>query len=318
MRGVSVTRAALGVVVGVAAVSSGVASAACPTPATRAQLDSEMNLVEKELNEADFDLASRMLAQVTEHFACTSGPADVGQLARFALQRAELAFFEQDEEVANRWAIAARTLAPEPKYPASIPVDHPFRAVVKAATEPPVGRAAGKAFAIGKKGYVFVNGVPVARPEAKAEVPALVQVFDRSGRVQFAAWQDGAAFPDAILVIGDGAIDTNPPFLAKPANEPSVITKAPTAPKAPGSGPKIPLIAVGGTLAVGAGVLYALGGVAAGNLGAATNQDELAATRTQANAMVLGAGLAGAAAVGLTVTGFVASDRAWVGLNTRF
>ncbi len=100
---------------------------------------------------------------------------------------------------------------------------------------------------------------------------------------------------------------------------PRAVSSTEDAPKEKksGSGPSIGRLAIGGGSAVLAGTLYAVAAVSAGGMDNATTPDELAATRSRTNLLVVGSSVFAVGAVGFGVTAFI-SDSPGFAITGRF
>ena len=75
---------------------------------------------------------------------------------------------------------------------------------------------------------------------------------------------------------------------------------------------------VGSTLAVASGAMWAVAALNKAGLSDAESAEALASGRTLSNVLVVGSGVAGAAALGRGVTAFVSHDGARVGVHFDF
>jgi hypothetical protein len=288
------------------------ATAACTAPYARVTLEHDLGVAEAAMQSGDPDGAGDLLRAAAAQLECAESLIDGASLARFARLSGLIAFFDQDEPGAVRWALAARYADADLAWPPWIPEDHPFRGLAAAAENPPVGTVPGKALLVPRRGGVFWNGHLLLEPRARAEVPGFVQVIDARERPLRSYWQDGAAFPDEILVPGPAERLRAPPWWSGEVPEVAEVREAKG-----GGGSPVGAIVAASLAAVAGGALYGLAAMTAADLPDATSIDDAAATRTRANALVLAAGAAGATAVGATI-GAVAADAVGVGLRVRF
>lgn len=306
----------------------------CMTDYTHEQWRTDMDRVDEQLAEFDLDETRILVDKIWRNVGCLETLVRPGHLARFGRQRALLSFFNQDEDAAVKWGLAARYTAPD--YPWALPEDHPFRAMVTETEDRVMGGIDGATLVVPRKGAAFINGRPLLEPKAPAEVPHLIQVTDKKGHVISTWWQDGAAFPNDF--IGPEGPPLEVPDWYVPVTDysdaggeagdgsTSVASTDPIGPTDPvgptpgGGGLKVVNIAAGGGLGLAAGTMYLIAGAAAGKINNGNFEDsqELKATRSRANLMVVGAGMAAAGAVGVGVTAFVAADGAGVGFNVRW
>lgn len=297
---------------GLALLAPGVAHAgSCPDPdVDEAGIKSELARVEEALEGADLPVALQTLSVVGENLPCLDAAISTDTFARFASLMSTVAFYRQDEAMAVRWGNAADLADDDIAWP--VPDDHPLIALLEEAVEPPVGRADGFGLAAPAGGGILMNGELVLEPKAHAEVPFLVQVLDARGAVVGAYWQDGAAFPEQILVAGGGPYP-RPSWYVDGAVRP--VGKTPR----DGGGEPFPVVpaVVGGGLAVTSVLTYIVAGSAQASLPDQTSADGLTAARSKANAFTLVSGLAAAGAVGVGVGGVLLSPDG-VRVHVRF
>jgi hypothetical protein len=310
----------------------------CLTSFSHPEWVTEMDEIDKSLATFNLDDARLQVDATWRHVGCLSAPVQPGYLARFARQRAMLAFFDQDEDNAIKWGLLAKYTAPDMGWP--VPEDHPFRQMIAEAEDPPMGGPENASLIIAKGNKVLLNGWPITEPKAHAEVPGLVQVVDKKGAVVSTYWQDGAAFPPDM--IGPPGVVNEPPCFDPPKAEDyaaaggdqSQPSTAPaltwSGPSCGGKGPKptgneggggnisIVNLAAGAGLAVIAGTTYAIALVDKGHLGDATNPDELVKSRSGANVLSFTSAGLGAAAVGVGVTAFIMDDTPGVAFGFRW
>lgn len=211
----------------------------CAVPFTHDAWGTYMDQADAAFAQSDMSKAHVALDSARELLPCLTEPPKATFLARYGQQRATLAFFEQDETGAVRWGLLHRFVDPTLEWP--FPEDHPLRSLLAETDDPPMGHADG-AWLVEKGTTVFLNGTPVLTPDARAEVPQLVQLYDKKGVVIRSYWQDGAAFAADLVGVGGVAIYapdpewyTGPP----PVGEPMIVAKA------PGDGSEVPLVQVG-------------------------------------------------------------------------
>lgn len=262
----------------------------CPSAFTSAGWTVAMDQIDAAFADSRVEAARSGLDQTHAAVRCLDHAAAPALLARFARQEALAAFFDQDEDSMVKWGMTSRTTA---DLAWDLPEDHPFRALVTVAPEPIVAGPDGS-LALERGVALFLDGAPITEPRAHAEIPHLAQLVDRDGTVLRAFWQDGAAFPSDLI---------GPLAVAK-ADHPRRID--------------LGGLAAGGAAGAVAIGLYGMASMFAGDLDHATSATEMAHARTTANWLVLGSGIAGAAAVGVGVTAFFADDGAGLGVHGRF
>jgi hypothetical protein len=178
-----------------------------------------MDQADAAFGQSEMAKARVALDAARELLPCLAVPPDPKHLARYGQQRAILSFFDQDETNAVRWGLLHRFVDPSVEWP--FPEDHPLRSLLAEAVDPPVGKAEGM-WVVPKGASVFLNGTPVTVPEARAEVPQLVQVYDKQGVVVRSFWQDGAAF-SSDLVGPEGAAILVPAWWTGPGSVPAPV-----------------------------------------------------------------------------------------------
>jgi hypothetical protein len=171
----------------------------CSGALTHAQWKEGMDAADKQLAAFDVPGAARILEEVKKQVPCLDTIAKPSHLGRFARQMALIAFFEQDEITSVKWGMLQQYAAPSLPWPADLGEDHAFREMLAFADAPSLAGPDDKGLVFPKKGAVFMNGALLERPKARAEVPNLMQIADKSGLITLAYWQDGAAFRDDIL-----------------------------------------------------------------------------------------------------------------------
>ncbi len=171
----------------------------CPAPYSHEKWRADMDKVDAAYVTIDLDTARRLIEGIWRDVGCLDMVAKRGHLARFARQKALLAFYDQDEDTAVRWGLLSRAAAPDFPWSSDMAEDHPFRSMVVAAEDPPIGGPEGQGLLVEKKSSYFMNGRPLLEPKAEAEIPNLVQQADKKGKIISTYWQDGAAFPVDVL-----------------------------------------------------------------------------------------------------------------------
>ena len=300
----------------------------CSGVFTHTNWASAMDQADEVLASFKIDDVKELLKQTQKNVPCLDTVAKPSHLGRFARQHALVAFYEQDEITATRWGMLQRYAAPDMPWPEEIGEDHPLREILDFADEPTLAGPSDKGLTFPKKGAVFMNGRLLTEPKARAEIPNLIQITEKSGEIALQYWQDGAAFRDDLLgepgsvpempkwfvPEGDGGSDA----VASADPAPDKPPKTPKTPKTPSSGPKIGNLAAGAAMAVVAGTLYGIGGASHGGLKTATSESELAAVRSRTNILAMSSGVAFAGAIGVGVTAFVDTDGGGMGIRFRF
>ncbi len=262
----------------------------CASPYGMSTWESDMSRVDGLLAASEMERAGAGLAAVQRGLQCLDVPADPDHIARFDRLRAAWFFFDQDEEAALEWGTAAKLAAPELAW--DLPEDHPFRVLIDSA-EAPVTVAANGAWAVDRRAAVWVDGRPSAVPAVVSELPHFVQIVDDHGEVVRGAWQDGAAFAEGLVGPAAPLEDHHdrPPLLAS---------------------------AGAGALGLAAVGLYGLASVAAGSLDDAPDASSMLRARSAANGLVIGAGVAGAAALGLGIGALIVHDGGGLRVTGQF
>jgi hypothetical protein len=167
---------------------------------TAADVAADLDGVDQRLEAQQFDDARGLLVQTRDAMACVEQIVLPSDFARMAHQQALVAFLGQNEEEAVHWGLAANYAVPDAPWPAwaDIP-SRPLRDDLARAAEPAIAGPSDKALLVPKGGGAFLNGAPLPRPVARSELPALVQIADRSGVVIAAWWQEGPTFPATAL-----------------------------------------------------------------------------------------------------------------------
>ena len=179
----------------------------CAEPLTHDAWKAYMDKADAAFATSEMSKAHVALDSARELLPCLTEPPRPGHLARYAEQLATLAFFDQDETAAVRWGMVHRFVADD--FPWPFPEGHPLRDLIDETEDPPMGSVPGL-WMVPKNSSVFLNGFPITKPEARAEVPQLVQIFDKKGVVTRSYWQDGAAF--AVDLVGPEGIAITAPL----------------------------------------------------------------------------------------------------------
>ncbi|MEZ4321582.1 MAG: hypothetical protein R3F61_29180 [Myxococcota bacterium] len=289
--------------------SASAQEAGCSTIYSAAELDTVLEEADRLIQNADVDRALTVLRKTQDLMPCLDTLADRRQLAVYGRSMAIASFYQQDEVAATRWGRMAEQTAPDLGW-GELPETHPLLEMLAEAGEPPLGGPTDKGLVVPKKGAIFMNGSFVDTPEARAEVPYLVQIFNGNGYPIDGYWQDGSAFPEALL--GEPTELKMPSWYDPVSGKVDPRGKPPTPGKTKSDFP-VPQVAIAGGLVVASGVLYALAGTQAAKVkcdprekdGCPTTPAELASAQSAANWLSLGAGVALAGGIGVGVTGFV-------------
>lgn len=263
------------------------------------RLDQRLDEARRALDDTQLSAARGALAKVGSSLPCLTSVVDPQAFARFARLMSEVAFYRQEEAAALRWGHAAQLADPAGAW-TGLPDSHPLRQRLATAELPPVGGPEGFGLAAPDGGAIYLNGELTRVPEAHAEVPYLVQLVDARAEVIAAYWQDGAAFPEQILVAGAGP--TPDPVWQRP----DAPLPRPERARPGGRFPVAPVL-VGGALAATSVASYALASSAHASLPDQTTPEGLTRARSQANAFVLVSGIAAAGAVGVGIGGVLLS-----------
>jgi hypothetical protein len=276
----------------------------CGEPYSRIQFGAAVGQVDDAYRNNDVREAKAVLQKAGEDLRCHDEVIDRLLLSKFSRYMALQFFFDQDEEGAKRWGATAKAAGADLPYDARI-FPTIFVELMNDLEEPLMG-GPSSGLAVPPGGGIFVDGSLITAPVTAAEVPHLVQVFDKDQALLGAYWQTGAAFEAAVL-----GSDTNP----KPpkwwtgdgaSSARSRTTDDGNKSGGGGSFPVVPVVAAGGLL-VASGASYFLASSAAGQLPNATTGQELTSARTQANAFVVVSGVCLAGAIGVGVGGVLVS-----------
>ena len=297
------------------------AMAQCEGTWENTRINAKLDEAAEALAQADLSGAKTKLNEVDKGLGCMEVLIDRKVLGRFGRAIGLLRFYEQDEPQAIKWGLMARLVDPDGAWPGDLPDGHPYLDMLSEEESPPKGRAEGW-LVPPEKGSVFINGEFIAEPEAHAEVPGLVQLFDRVGFPVETFWQDGAAFRANLITEEGGPIEM--PKYYNPDTGELKGAKAPAkvkgekikVEKAPSDFPIVPVATAGG-LAVVSGVSYLAAGAAAAGMPNATEESQLTRARSTTNALVVVSAITGAGAVGLGLGTVLASPNGIV-INVRF
>lgn len=278
--------------------------AQCEGTWDNARIAGHLDEADTALAQADLVGAKKGLKEAMRGWPCLEELADPKLIGRYGRANGLLAFYEQDEPSAVKWGLMARVVDPDGTWPGELPEGHPYLGLLAESEDPAKVRAEGWLNPPDDKGSLFLNGAFLAEPEAWAEVPGLIQAFDKVGYPTEAFWQDGAAFRESLITAEGGPLEV-PRYYnektgelkvadspAKVKHEKIQVEKTPT------DFPVVPVATAGG-LAVLSGVSYALASGAAGGLNTAETEADLTRARSTTNAFVLVSAITGAGAVGV-------------------
>lgn len=293
----------------------------CDSIYTNKELEVAVGDVDRLFEDADLDRALNVLRRTENLIPCMKELADKQLLGRFARAYALISFLQQDSVQATRWGHYFKGLYKEGEdidwgeHPAATPLQNILE--MEPLDEPEdIAKDAG--WAHPKGGAVFVDASFMAQPQVQPGIPHLIQVFQKSGYLVEAYWQDSDVYKTDFV---DSSGPTEVPKFYDPATH--AITPKGKPPPIPGTtkakkAPIVPLIAGGGLL-VASGVMYALAGSAKaklkcnpaeGDTDCPSTSAELTALRSRANLFVLGSGIALVGGLGIGVTGILVEDEA--------
>jgi len=158
-----------------------------------------IDAVDDAIADGNGTLAVRILDDVYDAMRCVGGLVHPDDLGRMARQTSFVAFYAQDFEEAEAWAILARdTLGGEP-WPEDYPITDPYLDMLDALPDIRIGGPENAGFEIPKKGAALLDGRFAPAPEAAVGVPHLLQIADKSATPVWTGWVDGMAFPEEQL-----------------------------------------------------------------------------------------------------------------------
>ncbi len=266
---------------------------------------------------AEVEVARKLVEKTRLQLGCLERVIDGVALAGLGYQLAVLAYQDQDETAALRWARMARQAHPQGDWPSYVPEGHPLRDLVQDEGPPSPTAAPGRVVPP-KGGGLFVDGALAEEISGYSEVPAFLQVADLTGRVIESAWIEADRFPPE-YVGPPGPPPKAPRWWTDEGFDASRTRRAPE-----DRAPVLPIAATTG-LAVLSGTLYALSALSVSGLEDAATEADLASARTKANTLWVGSLATAAGAVGAGVTVVLASDPGGalprgggVGLRLRF
>ncbi len=183
------------------------------------------------LAHVDHERADALLEGVRADVRCLEAPVPPELLRRHARLAAVVGFFQQDPEVAASWA----RLAQDAPLPQSIPVPPSYSTFISELVAAPVAPEIDVGWNPPKGGLILIDGQWYPVPTAGFDRPHLVQAIDKKKRVTLTEWQDGRAFPAALL--GPPRAQVAPKWWTGPATEPDASPKvSPAAASCPWTG----------------------------------------------------------------------------------
>jgi hypothetical protein len=152
---------------------------------------------EEALRAGELARAEALLTATTEQLPCVSAVVPTQLLSRLGRQIAYQRMLAFDEVEAEQWLALSVSVDPDGAWPAWVP-DRPVVRRLGGTELPPVARVDG-GLVVPEGGGVFLDGGYLTTPEARVEVPHLLQVADDQGRITAGRWMMGAAFPPEVL-----------------------------------------------------------------------------------------------------------------------
>lgn len=169
------------------------------TPVPEAELLARFDAIEAAVAVPDLARAQQEAEAARDDARCLAVPITPELLARLAWDRAEVAAFAMEEELAWQWIRLARvTGSNEP--PDRVPATSPLRDLLtEPADNPPVTGPSGVVLNPPRKGTIYADGRVLDKPELQLSTPHLLQAFVGETLVQ-GSWVMGANFPSALLL----------------------------------------------------------------------------------------------------------------------
>ncbi len=206
------------------------------------QWDTDVGAIEAALTSANLKEARILIELHERQIECLSAPVPPHALARYGQIRAYVAFHQQDDVGATRWARLAEQTSPATPWPAWVPPEHPVREILAWADPTELVGANGKGVAHPKKGAVLVNGRMLSEPTVPADTPLLVQIHDAKGARLESFWHDGPLPP---RLLADAPVTARAPkwlvVVPEPAREAPAIVAA-VEPPEPVVEPPVPVV----------------------------------------------------------------------------
>jgi len=260
----------------------GLAHAACDAPSKNADLVEALDAAELAFGEFEVEDFKAAHALATSHLECLNEPISRTTAAEFHRVSGLSLFLDRNSPDAAKSFAAARAIEPDYSFPTDlIPPGNPMLETYTS-VEPDSG--ATEMLARPKTGSIKLDGS--GSLNRRVSLPAIFQLFD--GR--------GAVVKSTLLAPGDALPEYERAGSAAPE-------------KVGGGGAKVPLmIGAGASLAI-AGGLYGSGMATRSGYQNATTVAEAESKRGLTNGLVIGAGVAGLAAVGMGTTSFLLSGK---------
>ena len=161
------------------------------------QFEDYLDDVDAEFRALRFDRAARLLDAGYPRLPCLREVVPPRDLADYAIRRAWAFALAMDPSESERWSMLARAIDPRIKWPTYVPLEHAVRGWP--ADPPPPARRTDAALTVPADVAVFLDGRYLTVAAAEPELPHLLQLRDREGRIVEAAWQDGTSFPADVL-----------------------------------------------------------------------------------------------------------------------
>jgi hypothetical protein len=179
------------------------------------ELREALDATEEALADLQVDRADRILDDVVDILRCVGSPLTPDDLGRLARHVALVAFYDADQAELRSWTWLERDTVGGGWPVAELPVPGTFHTLRADLSEPPLVVADG-GWSPPKGGAVLIDGRPSVGPEARSEVPHLLQMLDKKGRVVWSGWMLGADAPERWLDPSGGPIDV-PRWVDEPA-----------------------------------------------------------------------------------------------------
>ena len=159
------------------------------------ELHVALDATEEALAELQVDRDDRILDDVIDVLRCIGTPLEPSDLGRLARHVSLVAFYDADQAELRSWTWLERDTVGG-SWPSDVlPVPDTFHALRAELSEPPMVTAEGGWLAP-KKGAVWLDGRPSEGPTARSEVPHLLQMLDKKGRVTWSGWMVGSDAPE--------------------------------------------------------------------------------------------------------------------------
>lgn len=283
----------------------GVASAACPDPYTGAELATDLSVLGTALRDQDAARFGDAAGRMESGLACTDQAVPRQALASAYRYVGIAAYRRGDEAGAKRWLRTALELEATYNFDVDeMDFSDPLRAVYegeRAAAGATPTALAGQALKTQEGTQWLLDGRPLTSPAATLDRPHLLQQVSVADNKVLGAWViDGNSFPS-------DALRSTVVVAATPTKEKK--SKAKTAPEpkpaAPAAEPdayqvvklerirppmKTPLMVLGGVGVLGGGAIYGLSWLAHQEFEAATTTEALLSAQKKTNLLVVASG----------------------------